>query len=110
MGEIEFKKIEIDVKESLDKVKQEKAELQFVLENREKEITHLQIEKENLQKVAEEKAELQLVLENKNREIVHLQESSEAKLIIQENEEKIANLEVELNEMKNFVSQKEIEF
>merc|ERR1712029_405023 len=108
--DIEFKKIEIDIKKSLENVKQEKAELQFVLENREKEITHLQIEKENLQQVAEEKAELQVVLEDKNKEIIHLQESSEAKLIIKENEEKIATLEVELNEMKNFVSQKEIEF
>merc|ERR1712098_830501 len=111
MGEIEFKKIEIDIKESLEKVSNEKVELQVVLENKEKEVSKLQVEmKVALQQVTEEKAELQLILENKNKEIVHLQESSEAKLIIKENEEKIENLEVELGDMKRRVSQKEIEF
>merc|ERR1711915_851636 len=75
------------------------------------EVSKLQVEmKGALQQVTEEKAELQLILENKNKEIIHLQESSEAKLIIMENEEKIANLEVELGDMKRHVSQKEIEF
>merc|ERR1712029_140121 len=60
--------------------------------------------------ISNEKADLQVVLAEKEKEIVKLQECSEVKLVIQEKEEKIANLETELDAVKNYISQKEIEF